>query len=160
MAYTGGSENRDEDNDNGDEFQERSRPNPTPSSNDTIINSRSRALVNVDPISDTQILIHALLRSSMRIKKGHVDNSIEHYDALRYKLREIGIYNFADYSRLRALGSINLQLSKFKLPQLFTSTINLLMRRSLSHGRYNAQYTPVTLSKKYAILTLTSTTKN
>ena len=55
-------------------------------------------IVNVNPISDTQILNYALLRSTMRIKKDHVDNSIEHYDALRCKFREIGIYNLADYS--------------------------------------------------------------
>ena len=81
MAYTGIFENED----NGEEFQERCRPNSTPSSsNDTVIDSRNRALVNFDSVSNAQILNHALLRSFMRIKKGHVDNYIEHYDALQY----------------------------------------------------------------------------
>ena len=130
MARTGGSKDEEENN-NSDEFQERLRPNTTPSSNDTIIDTRNRTFVNVDPISDTQILNHALLRSSMRIKKGHVDNSIEHYDALWCKFREIRIYNLVDYSRVRALGSINLRLSNSKLPQIFTSTIEFVNEETI-----------------------------
>ena len=83
-------------------------------------------LVNVDLISNTQVLNHALLRSSMKRKKDHVENFIEHYDALGCKFREIGIYNLVEYSMVRALGSINLWLSNSKLPQLFTSTINFI----------------------------------
>ena len=32
-----------------------------------------------------------------KIKKGHVDSSIEHYDALQYKFRENRIYNLEDF---------------------------------------------------------------
>ena len=65
MAYTGEPEG--EDDDNKGEFQERSIPNPTPSNNDIIIDSK--VFINDDPLSDTQILYHVLLRSSMRIKR-------------------------------------------------------------------------------------------
>ena len=62
----------------------------------------------------------------MRIKKGHIYSSIEHYNALQCKYREIGIYNLADYSWVRALGYINLRLSNSKLPKLFTFTIDFI----------------------------------
>ena len=62
----------------------------------------------------------------MRIKKGNVDNFIEHHDALWGKFREIGIYNLTHYLKVRALGSINLQLSNANLPELFTSIINYI----------------------------------
>ena len=55
--------------------------------NDTINNSRGQLYTNDNPISNTQILNHALLRSSLRIKRGNIHNSIEHYNALRYKFR-------------------------------------------------------------------------
>ena len=42
---------------------------------------------NDNPISNSQILHHALVRSSMRTKRGDRDKSIEHYDALRCKLQ-------------------------------------------------------------------------
>ena len=56
---------------------------------DTLNNSLGRPYTNNDPISETQVLHHALLKSSMRIKRGDVDNSIKHYDALRCKFQRI-----------------------------------------------------------------------
>ena len=87
MAYMGGSEDEDKKS-NDSEFQQHSGD-----LDDSVINSNLCAWhpgrnaqpnprrhpapnSDVNPISDTQILYHALLRSSMRIKKGHVDNSI------------------------------------------------------------------------------------
>ena len=95
MAYTGNPEDKDGDNDS--EFKERKNPDPASTNNDAIIDSK--VFSNDDPLYNTQVLHHALLRSSMRIKKGNVDNYIEHYDALWCKFREIGIYNLTHYSK-------------------------------------------------------------
>ena len=43
--------------------------------------------INDNPIFNTQLFHHALLKSSMRTKGGDKDNSIGHYDALRCKLQ-------------------------------------------------------------------------
>ena len=60
--------------------------------NATINDSCGCPYIYNDPISDTQILNHILLRSSMRIKRGDIDNSVENYDALWCKLQQIGVY--------------------------------------------------------------------
>ena len=81
----------------------------------------------------------------MRIKKGNVDNSIEHYNILWCKYRDIGIYDTAHYLKARALGSINLQLSNANLPELFTSTINYINEGIMVAQQYNEQIIPVQL---------------
>ena len=51
-------------------------------SNGTLNDSLGHPYTNDNPISNTQKLPHVLLKSSMRKKRGDVDNSIKHYDAL------------------------------------------------------------------------------
>ena len=80
--------------------------------------SLDRPYINNDPISETQVLHHALLKSLMRIKRGAVDNSIEHYDALRCKLQQIVIHNSTDYFCLDSNESLQLLLSSYGLPML------------------------------------------
>lgn len=80
-------------------------------------------LHNNDQIFITQILHHTLLTSSLRIKKGNVDNAITHYDVLWCKFRQIGIYNSTDFLDVgrRNVGSreaINSLLSNSDLPIL------------------------------------------
>ena len=48
----------------------------------TLNDSLGRPYINDNPISNTQILCHALLKSMMRKKRDDTDNSIEHYVAL------------------------------------------------------------------------------
>ena len=55
--------------------------------NGTLNDSFGCPYINDDPISNTQILFHALLKSSMRKKRDDVDNSIKHYDALCCKFQ-------------------------------------------------------------------------
>ena len=80
--------------------------------------------INDDPISETQVLHHALLKSLLRIKRGNIDNSIEHYDALWCKFQRIGIHNSIDYFHLDSNESLQLLLSSSGLPIVYQSTIN------------------------------------
>ena len=66
----------------------------------TLNNSLGWPYINDDPIYETQVLHHTLLKSLMRIKRGDVDNSINHYDALWCKFQQIGIHNSTNYFRL------------------------------------------------------------
>ena len=51
----------------------------------TLNNSIGQPYTNDEPISTTNIVHRALFKSSMRIKRGDINNSIEHYHALQYK---------------------------------------------------------------------------
>ena len=79
----------------------------------------------------------------MRKKRGDVDKSIEHYDALRCKLQQIGIHNSIDYFNLDGVESLRLLLSSYDLTMVNQSTINsinlelifaLQIRRADYHG--------------------------
>ena len=50
--------------------------------NSTLSEILSWLYINADPISNTQVFHHALLKASKRKKKGNINNSIKHYDAL------------------------------------------------------------------------------
>ena len=90
----------------------------------TLDDSLGWPYINDNPISDTQVLHHALLKSLMRIKRGDVDKSIEHYDAIRCNCQRIGIHNSTNYFRLDSNESLQLLLSSSGLPMLYQSTIN------------------------------------
>ena len=84
-----------------------------------------------DQISTTHILHHSFLTSSMKIKRGNLNNAIDYYDALLCKFRQIAIYNSTDFldagshnvSNCRA---INLLLSTYNLPMLRHTTIEVI----------------------------------
>ena len=80
--------------------------------------------INDDPISNIQILHHALLKSSMRKKRGDVENSIKHYDALCCKFQQIGVHNSTDYFQFYNSKSLQLLLSSSGLPMIYQSTID------------------------------------
>ena len=84
--------------------------------NDTINDSRGRPYTNTNPITDTQILHHSLLRSLVRIKRANLDNSTKDYDAFRCKFRQIGIYNSVNYLRIDSHETLNSLLSNSDLP--------------------------------------------
>ena len=90
----------------------------------TLNNSIGRPYTNADPISATHVLHRALLKSSMRIKRGDIDVSIEHYDKLRCQLQRIGIHNSTDYFRFDSNESLRLLLSSHGLPMLYQSTFD------------------------------------
>ena len=90
----------------------------------TLNNSLGRPYTNNNPISETHVLHRALIKSSMRIKRGDVDNSIKHYDALWCKFQRIGIHTSTDYFRLDISESLQLLLSSHDLPMLYQSTID------------------------------------
>ena len=90
----------------------------------TLNNNIGWPYTNDDPISATNIKHRALLKSSMRIKRGDVDNSIKHYDALWCKFQRIGIHNSTVYFRLNSSESLQLLLSGHGLPMLYQSTID------------------------------------
>ena len=92
--------------------------------NGTLNDGLGRPYVHDDPISDTQVFHHALLKSSMRKKRGDVDNSIEYYDALWCKFQQIGIHNSTDYFRIDSSESLQLLLSNFGLEMIYQSTID------------------------------------
>ena len=89
----------------------------------TLNNSIGQAYVNEEPISKTNILHCALLKSSLRILRGDTMKSIEHYDALRCKFQKIGIHNSTDYFNCDSSSSLQLLLSSHGLPLLYPSTI-------------------------------------
>ena len=62
----------------------------------TLNNSIGQPYINDDPISKTYILHYVLLKSSLRIHRGDIMKSIEHYDALRCKFQKIRIHNSTD----------------------------------------------------------------
>ena len=92
--------------------------------NDTLNNSIGRPYINKDPISETKILHHALLKSSLRIHRGDIMKSIEHYDALRCKFQRKGIYNSTDYFNLDSSNSLQLLLSSHDFSMLYPSIID------------------------------------
>ena len=79
---------------------------------------------NDDPLTPTQTLHQALLKSSMRYKKGDVDKSINHYDVIKCKLQLIGIHNAIDYLNHDGVESLRLLLSSCDLTMLNMTTIN------------------------------------
>ena len=92
--------------------------------NGTLDNSLGRSYINDDPISNTQVLYHALLKFSMRKKRGEVDNSIKHYDALQCKFQRIGLHSSTNYFQLDSSKSLQLLLSNSNLPMVYQSTID------------------------------------
>ena len=69
-------------------FDVSDNPSIHPNSFNGIINdSLGCPYINDDPVTPTQALHHALLKSLMRNKRSDVDKSIKHYDALRCKLQ-------------------------------------------------------------------------
>ena len=90
----------------------------------TLNGSLGRPYINNNPISNTQVLHHALLKSLMRIKRGDIDNSIKHYDTLWCKFQRIGIHNSTDYFCLDSNKSLQLLLSSSGLPMVYQSTID------------------------------------
>ena len=89
----------------------------------TLNNSICRPYTNNDPISATNVLHRALLKSSMRIKRSDVNNSIKHYDTLQCKFQRIRIHNSTNYLRLNSSESLQLLLLSHGLPLLYPSTI-------------------------------------
>ena len=90
----------------------------------TLNNSLGWPYTNDDLISETQVLIHGLLKSLMRIKKDNVDNPIEHYNALWCKFQQIGVHNSSNYFHLDSNESLQLLLASYGLPIIYQSTIN------------------------------------
>ena len=89
----------------------------------TLNNNIGRPYANDDPISATNVLHSALLKSLMSIQRGDIMKSIEHYDALWCKFQQIGIHNSTDYFSLDSSESLQLLLSSHGLPLLYPSTI-------------------------------------
>ena len=59
----------------------------------------------------------------MRKKRGDVDKSIDHYDAIKCKLQQIGIHNSIDYLNFDGDKSLRLLLSSCDLTMVNWSTI-------------------------------------
>ena len=74
--------------------------------NGTLNNILGYPYINDNPIFNTQVLHHALLKSLMRIQMGDVDNLIKNYDALQCKFQRIGIHNSTDYFQLDSSESL------------------------------------------------------
>ena len=74
--------------------------------NSVLNDSLGRPYNNDNPLIPTKAFHHALLKSSMRKKRGDVDKSIDHYDALKCKLQQIGIHNSTDYLSLDGVESL------------------------------------------------------
>ena len=110
-------------------------------SHSTLNNSLDQPYTNNDPISETQVLHHALLKSSMGIKRGDVDNSSKHYDALWCKFQQIGIHNSTDYFCLDSNESLQLLLWSHSLPMLYQSTIDSInLELNFSHQIQRADF--------------------
>mmetsp|Transcript_27886 Transcript_27886/g.31344 ORF Transcript_27886/g.31344 Transcript_27886/m.31344 type:complete len:206 (-) Transcript_27886:155-772(-) len=91
--------------------------------NGVLNDSLGRPYTNDDPLTPTQTLHHALLKSSMRYKKGDVEKSIDHYDAVKCKLQLIWIFNATDYFNLDGVESLRLLLSICDLTMFNMTTI-------------------------------------
>ena len=90
-----------------------------------VLNDSLGRLYNNDaPITPTQTFHHALLKFLMRKKRGNLDKFIEHYDALRCKLQQIGIHNSIDYFNLDGTKSLRLLLLNNDLKMVNQSTID------------------------------------
>ena len=85
-------------------------------------------MLNPFPTLRYYTIHHTLLKSSLWIKRGKVDNSIKHYDALKYKFRQIGIYNAAKYLKINSCEILQLSSLSFNsdLPLMNQSTINYI----------------------------------
>ena len=94
--------------------------------NGTLNDSLGCPYINDNPISNTQVLRHVLIKSLMRKKKGDVDNSIEHYDTLWCKFQRIGIHSSTNYFQLDSSESLQLILSNSGLPMIYQSTIDFI----------------------------------
>ena len=92
--------------------------------NDTLNDSLRCPYINDDPISNTQVFHHALLKSSMRKKRGEIDNYIKHYNALWCKLQQMGIHRSTNYFQITSSESLQLLLSNSGLKMIYQSTID------------------------------------
>ena len=63
----------------------------------------------------------------MKIKRGDINNSIEHYDALPGKFQQIRIHNFTDYFCLNRSESLQLLLLSHGLSLIYPSTIESII---------------------------------
>ena len=89
----------------------------------TLNNSIGQPYTNEGPFSKTNVLHHALLKSSLRIHRGDIMKSIEHYDALWWKFQRIRIHNSTDYFNLDSSSFLQLLLTSQGLSLLYSSTI-------------------------------------
>ena len=79
-----------------------------------------------DPISDTLIYHHSLLKSFMKIEGDYINKAIEHFDAFKCKLHKIGIHTTADYTQELKNQAINLCLHHADLLVLFSTTFTMI----------------------------------
>ena len=93
----------------------------------TLNNSIGLLYTTNNPISKTNVLHHALLKYSLRIHRGDIMKSIEHYNAFWCKFQQIGIHNSTDYFNLDSSSSLQLLLTSHGLLLLYQSTIELLL---------------------------------
>ena len=86
-------------------------------------NSIGLPYTNNTPISETNVLHCTLIKSSLRIHRGNVMKSIEHYNALWCKFQQIKIHNSTNYFNLDSSSSLQLLLASRSLSLLYQSTI-------------------------------------
>ena len=125
--------------------------------NCTLNDSFGHPYINDDTISNTQVLHNTLLKSPMRIKIGNIDNSIEHYDALRCKFERIGIHASTNYFHFDSNKFLQLLLSSFGPPLIYQSTNGTINLELFSGSRFNGLIILVTSLKKFVISILTCT---
>ena len=128
--------------------------------NGVLNDSLGRPYINDDPITPTQVFHHTLPKSSMRKKRGNVDKSIEHYNALRCKLQQIGILNSTDYFNLDSTESLRLLLSSYDLTMFYQSTIGSINFKLIFAQQIQRKTIMVVRSKRSAISILICIMKN
>ena len=126
----------------------------------TLNNSIGQPYTNNDPISETNILLYALLKSSLRIHRSDIMKSIEHYDALRCKFQRIGIHNSTDYFNVDSSNSLQLLLSNHHFSMLYPSTIESINLELIFASQFQRSSFPVILLRKYVASILQRTMKN
>ena len=92
----------------------------------TLNNNIGHPYTNNKPISETNVLHYALLKSSMRIHGGDIMKSIKHYNALWCKFQWIGIHNSTNYFGFDSSNSLQLLISSHDLSMLYPSTIEFI----------------------------------